>query len=134
MWAFSDCSDRWGLLFVAVCRLPIAVVFLVLEHRLRGAQASVVVWRGLSCSVACGIFLEGVEPVSPALAGGFLTTGPQGKAWLFLLMCVHSFFIYMVNNYSFGEQKEVSRRRKLKSPIIQLLPIVTTLALLPKSA
>ena len=80
VWAFSNCSDRWGLLFVAVRRLPIAVASLVLEHRLRGAQASVVVWCGLSCSVACGIFLEGVEPVSPALAGGVLTTGPPGKA------------------------------------------------------
>ena len=24
----------------------------------------------------------GLEPVSPALAGGFLTTGPPGKSWL----------------------------------------------------
>ena len=50
-----------------------------------GAQAlqctgSVVVAHGLSCSVACGIFLDqGSNPVSPALAGGFLTTEPSGK-------------------------------------------------------
>ena len=30
----------------------------------------------LSCPKACGIFLDpGIEPVSPALASGFLTTG-----------------------------------------------------------
>ena len=35
----------------------------------------------LSCSAACGIFLDqGSNPVSPALAGGFLTTAPPGKS------------------------------------------------------
>ena len=35
----------------------------------------------LSCSVACGIFPgPGLEPVSPALAGGFLTTAPPDKS------------------------------------------------------
>ena len=32
-WAFSSCSE-WGLLFVAVCGLLIAVASLVVEHRL----------------------------------------------------------------------------------------------------
>ena len=37
--------------------------------------------HGLSCSVACGIFPgSGIEPVFPALAGGFLTTGQAGKS------------------------------------------------------
>ena len=27
----------------------------------------------------------GIEPMSPALAGGFLTTGPPGKSWVFNL-------------------------------------------------
>ena len=32
----------------------------------------------------------GLEPMSPALAGGFLTTAPPGKAHsVILLMCVH---------------------------------------------
>ena len=43
MWAFSNCSDKQGLLFVAMHRLLLAVAFLVLEHRLWCAQASVVV-------------------------------------------------------------------------------------------
>ena len=43
---------------------------------------SVVVARGLSCPVACGILAPrpGVEPASPALEGGFLTTGLPGKS------------------------------------------------------
>ena len=36
--------------------------------------------HGLSCSTACGNLPgPGLEPVSPALAGGFLTTAPRGK-------------------------------------------------------
>ena len=36
----------------------------------------------LSCPAACGILVPGlgIEPVSPVLAGGFLTTGPPGKS------------------------------------------------------
>ena len=43
---------------------------------------SVVVARGLSCSVACGILVPrpGIEPTSPALAGGSLTTASPGKS------------------------------------------------------
>ena len=48
----------------------------------------IVVWGllsslGLSCPSACGILIPqpGIEPVSPALEGGFLTTGPSGKSW-----------------------------------------------------
>ena len=41
-----------------------------------------VVVRGLHCSVACGNLAPrpGTEPASPALQGGFLTTGPPGKS------------------------------------------------------
>ena len=39
---------------------------------------SLVVVHGLSCPVACGILVPrpGIEPESPPLASGFLTTGP----------------------------------------------------------
>ena len=38
--------------------------------------------HGLSCSAACGNLPgPGLEPVSPALAGGFLTTVPPGKPY-----------------------------------------------------
>ena len=45
------------------------------------AQASVIVAPGLSCPAAHGILVPrpGIEPLSPALEGRFLTTGPPGK-------------------------------------------------------
>ena len=96
--AFSSCGG-WGLLFVAVCGLLIAVASLVAEHGSRHADfsscgtwasvavahglqsaGSVVVAHRLGCSAARGIFPDiGLEPASPALAGGFLTTAPPGK-------------------------------------------------------
>ena len=47
-------------------------------HRLSSS-----VW-GLSFPRACGIFVprSGIKPTSPALKGGFLTTGQQGSAYL----------------------------------------------------
>ena len=46
-----------------------------------GARASVVVAHGLSCSTACrDLPRPGLEPVSPVLAGGFLTTATPGKS------------------------------------------------------
>ena len=47
-----------------------------------GARASLVVACGLSCPVARWILVPrpGIKPVSPALEGRFLTTGPQGKS------------------------------------------------------
>ena len=52
-----------------------------------GTWASLVVVYGLSCLVACGIFVPWprIEPSSPALEGRFLTNGPGGKCifWSF---------------------------------------------------
>ena len=52
---------------------------------------------GLSCSVVCGILVPrpGIEPMSPVLADGFLSTGPPGKSlgsdfkalWPQLMLC-----------------------------------------------
>ena len=44
--------------------------------------SSVVVVHGLSCPTACGILIPcpGIEPLSPALEGGFFTTGLPGKS------------------------------------------------------
>ena len=93
--AFSSCGKR-GLLFVVVCGLLIAVA--CCGARAPSVRASVVVARGLSSGSwalehrlsSCGAWAQllhdmwdlprpGLEPVSPALAGGFLTTVPQGK-------------------------------------------------------
>ena len=100
-WAFSNCGER-GLLFLAVCGLLIAVASLVEEHRLyvhrlqqlwlesSRAQAQQLWHTGLVAPRSCGTRAQllrsmwdlpgpGLEPVSPALAGGFLTTAPPGK-------------------------------------------------------
>ena len=76
--AFSSSSER-GLLFVVVRRLLIAVASLVVEHglsacRLSSCGAQVLLLRGM-----WDLPGPGIEPVSPALAGGFLTTVPPGK-------------------------------------------------------
>ena len=43
---------------------------------------SLVVVCGLSCPTACGILVPGpgIEAMSPALQGGFLSTGSAGKS------------------------------------------------------
>ena len=71
-----------GYSLVVVCRLLVAVASLVADHRLHSVQASEVEAHDLSCPAACGILVPGlgIEPVSPVLAGGFLTTGPPGKS------------------------------------------------------
>ena len=48
------------------------------------AGFSLVAARGLSCPAARGILVPqpGMEPTSPALEGGFLTTGPREKPLL----------------------------------------------------
>ena len=54
MWAFSNCNKQ-GLHFFEVHGAPTAVASLVVELRL---QASVVLAHRLSCSEACGVFLD----------------------------------------------------------------------------
>ena len=46
----------------------------------RLSTGSIAVGHGLSCSSACGIFLDQESNLlSPALVGGFFTTDPPGK-------------------------------------------------------
>ena len=86
VWAFSSCV-KWGLLFVVVRGLLIAVASLCCGAWALGAWASVVAaCRFSSCGSWAWLFHgmwdlpgSGLEPVSPALAGGFLTTAPPGK-------------------------------------------------------
>ena len=77
------------------------MVSLITEDGLLGAGASAVIILGLRSwnsqalehglssygtwalfATACGILVlgPGIKPMSPALAGGFLTTGPPGKS------------------------------------------------------
>ena len=89
-WALPSHGER-GSLLAAACGPPIAVASPAAEHGLQacGLQAcrqlwhtgSAVVARGLSCSSSMwdppG---PGIEPVSPALAGGLPSTVPPGKS------------------------------------------------------
>ena len=83
---FSLVAASGGYPQGAVHGLLIAVASLV-EHGLYGARASVVVARGHSSCGTRALFSRrawdlpgpGIEPVLPALAGGFLTTEPPGK-------------------------------------------------------
>ena len=58
----------------------------VAAHGLWSSRTSVVVAHGLSCLKTCGILVPqaGIEPGSPALQGGFPTTGSRGKKSLFI--------------------------------------------------
>ena len=83
VWACFSCREQkllssellWCVGFSLRC------VFLL---QLTGSrqQASVVVAQALSCPEACTILVPGpeIQPVSPALAGKFLTTEPPGKS------------------------------------------------------
>ena len=76
--AFSRCGKR-GPLFIAV-RGPLTIAAsLVVEHRLQTRRLSSC---GSRAQLLCGMWdlpRPGLEPVSPALAGGFSTTAPPGK-------------------------------------------------------
>ena len=93
--AFSSCGE-WGLLFIAVLGLLIAVAshccgFSLRSTGSRRAGFSCCGWRALECRLSsCGTraYLlcsmwdlpgPGLEPLSLALAGRFLTTAPPGK-------------------------------------------------------
>ena len=76
--ALSSCG-KWGPLFIAV-RGPLTVTAsLVAEQRLQTLRLSS---RGPRAQSLHGMWdppRSGLEPVSPALAGGFSTTAPPGK-------------------------------------------------------
>ena len=74
---------------------------------------SAVMTRGLSCPVACGILVlrSGIKLVSPALEGGFLTTGPPETVTVFffnIVLTIWSTLQLYVNlriNFSFFYRK-----------------------------
>ena len=76
--AFSSCGKR-GPLFIVV-RGPLTVAAsLVVEHKLQTRRLSSC---GSRTQPLCGMWdlpRPGLQPVSPALAGGLLITAPPGK-------------------------------------------------------
>ena len=62
-----------------------------LERRLSSCGT----WASLLCSM-WDLPRPGLEPVSPALAGGFPTTVPPGKPWVAYYFLIFYLFIYLV--------------------------------------
>ena len=76
--AFSSCGER-GLLFIAV-RGPLTIAAsLFAEHRLQTRRLSSCGSRAQLLRSMWDLLRPGLEPVSPALAGGLSTTAPPGK-------------------------------------------------------
>ena len=81
-WAFSACGGG-----ATPCRgawpLTAAALLLrssgALEQQGRRMRGSVAALHRLSCSEACGVFLD-QRPMSPTLRGGFLSTTSPGKS------------------------------------------------------
>ena len=85
--AFSSCGEQ-GLLSVWGARASHSGDFSCCCSRTLSTWASVVMAHGLSCPDACGILVPrpGIEPTSPALAGGFITTGPPASVLMTAFM------------------------------------------------
>ena len=64
-----------------------------------------VVACGCSCSMACESSQPGTEPVSPALAGGFLTTVPLAKSQISFLKMEHLFTSWGISIPKYSFQK-----------------------------
>ena len=76
--AFSSCGER-GPLFIAVRRPLTIAASLVAEHRLQTRRLSNCGSRAQSLRGMWDPPRQGLEPVSPALAGRLSTTAPPGK-------------------------------------------------------
>ena len=76
--AFSSCGKR-GPLFIAVCGPLTIAASLVAEHRLQTRRLSNCGSRAQLLRGMWDLPGPGLEPVSPALAGGLSTTAPPGK-------------------------------------------------------
>ena len=76
--AFSNCGE-WGPLFIAVRGPLTTVTSLVAEHRLQTRRLSNCGSRAQLLRGMWDLPRPGLEPMSAALAGRFLTTAPPGK-------------------------------------------------------
>ena len=76
--SFSSCGER-GPLFIAGRGPLTATASLVVEHRLQTRRLSSCGSRAQLLRGMWDLPRPGLEPVSPALAGGFSTTAPPGK-------------------------------------------------------
>ena len=92
--AFSSCG-KWGPLFIAV-RGPLTIAAsLVAEHRLQTRRLSSCGSRARPLRGMWDLPRPGLEPMSPALAGGLSTTAPPGKP----LFLVFNLYYLQRSNY-----------------------------------
>ena len=82
--AFSSCG-KWGPPFIALHGPFTVTASLVAEHRLQTRRLSSCGSRAQLLRGMWDLPRPGLEPVSPALAGRFLTTAPPGKP---LKLCI----------------------------------------------
>ena len=87
--AFSSCGER-GPLFIAVRRPLTIAASLVAEHRLQTRRLSNCGSGAQSLRGMWDLPRQGLEPVSPALAGRLPTTAPPGKPDSYLLAQIFS--------------------------------------------
>ena len=83
--ASSSCG-KWGPLFITVRGPPTIAASLVAEHRLQTRRLSNC---GSRAQLLHGMWdppRPGLEPMSPALAGRFSTTAPQGSPLVTLFL------------------------------------------------
>ena len=85
--AFCSCGKREPLFITARGPLTVAAS-LVAEHRLQMRRLSSCGSRPQLLRGMWDLPRPGLEPVSPALTGGFLTTAPPGKPST--LFCIHT--------------------------------------------
>ena len=88
--AFSSCGKR-GPLFIAVHGPLTIAASLVAEHRLQTRRLSSCGSRAQLLRGMWDLPRPGLEPVSPALAGGFSTTAPPGKPLKNILLITQNF-------------------------------------------
>ena len=86
--AFSSCGN-WGHSSSRCAGLSLSRPVLLRSTGSRRAGSAIVAY-GPSRSAACGIFPEGLEPVSPALAGRLSSTAPPGEPWVSDFCCILS--------------------------------------------
>ena len=93
------------------------------EAQVLGHTGAILVVHGLSCPAACGILLPapGIEPMSPALSGGFLTTRPPGKSHplIFLRRKSRSRECWLALTGEADQRVESRQSRLLKDALLQ---------------
>ena len=107
--AFSSCG-KWGPLFIVV-RGPLTITAsLVTEHRLQTRRLSNCGSRAQLLRGMWDLPRPGLEPMSPALAGGFSTTAPPGKPeYLYLVRKKTGIFHSIVEGIEIENKKNKIR-------------------------